>query len=66
MNRKRGKGWCAWTHQPTRCPAMCGSPAVDNFGKTYPACALVRIKSKEEIDALLATLSSAKASASPK
>jgi len=33
---------------------------VDNFGKTYPACALFRLKSQAELDAELAALSEQK------
>jgi hypothetical protein len=30
-------------------------PSVDNYGNPYPGCALVRLKSRAEIDGLAAT-----------
>lgn len=46
------KGWCRWAEKP--CPASCPVPSVDNFGNHYPGCALVRLKTQAEIDAMCA------------
>jgi hypothetical protein len=46
------KGWCSWAN--TACPRTCPVPSVDNFGNPYPGCALVRLKSQAEIDAMTA------------
>jgi hypothetical protein len=42
---------CDWTGES--CPTTCPIPSVDNFGKPYPGCALVRLKSLKEIEAML-------------
>jgi hypothetical protein len=54
--KKPRKRWCVWADKP--CPATCPIPSVDNFGHKYPGCALVRLKSKAELDAEIASLRS--------
>jgi hypothetical protein len=44
------KGWCFWADK--RCPATCPVPSVDNCGNAYPGCALVRLKSIAEVEAV--------------
>jgi hypothetical protein len=52
MKRAR-KGWCPWADRS--CPiGVCPVPSVDNFGNAYPGCALVRLKTKGEIEAMCA------------
>jgi hypothetical protein len=51
MKRQR-EGWCFWSD--LRCPPHCPVPSIDNCGARYPGCALVRLKSKAEIEAELA------------
>lgn len=46
--------WCAWADKA--CPTTCPIPSVDNNGQPYPGCALVRLKSKAELDAEIAEL----------
>jgi len=35
-----------------RCPPSCPLPSVDNSGRRYPGCALARIKTQAEVNAM--------------
>jgi hypothetical protein len=58
MKPRSRKGWCSWAE--TACPSTCPVPSVDNFGNSYGGCALVRLKTQAEIDAMCAPTPDAK------
>lgn len=58
MKRRSRSGWCPAADKP--CPKfavagyvkLCPVSSVDNFGRSYPGCALMRLKTREEVDGI--------------